>query len=202
MDHYMEKEKNIFVRAIEKIQNILLMPGTEYEDNENTGDAVNAEPRIRTAEPATRPGAARGHDRGAATTSTTAPRDGASAGWTRSSDVLKLVGEAAAINYNEAECIVLAPNDMDDAAQVCDYIKTSKLCAINMMGLDRTLAQRIMDFINGATYLLGGEITTVSNDIYIIAPRKNAVASTISSKGEADVAARGSRSFLGRGAGR
>ncbi|WP_010252745.1 cell division protein SepF [Acetivibrio cellulolyticus] len=66
--------------------------------------------------------------------------------------------------------VVVQPENFNDAQDICDHLKNKKPIVINLEGLEKDLAQRIIDFLSGAVYSLDGAIQKVSNEIFIIAP--------------------------------
>ena len=70
----------------------------------------------------------------------------------------------------QMQVVLTYPNSVQEATAICDYIKENKTCIVNLEGVDRNNAQRIADFLGGASYALNGEIQRVSNEIFIIAP--------------------------------
>lgn len=65
---------------------------------------------------------------------------------------------------------VMKPSDFDESQFVADYLNEGKTIIINMEGVDIALAQRIMDFVGGACYALGGRLEAISGNIFIAAP--------------------------------
>lgn len=70
----------------------------------------------------------------------------------------------------QMQVVLTSPQGINDATAICDYIKENKTCVVNLEGVDRVNAQRIADFLAGATYSINGEIQRISNEIFIIAP--------------------------------
>lgn len=68
------------------------------------------------------------------------------------------------------EVFVIKPMAFDDAQTVSDDLKSGKTIIINMEGLEIDSAQRIIDFIGGACYGLGGDLQAISANIFIAAP--------------------------------
>ena len=74
-------------------------------------------------------------------------------------------------NYKpSSEVYVIKPQEFDDAQTVSDFLKGGKTIVINMEGIQLDLAQRIIDFIGGACYGLGGDLRAISSNIFIAAP--------------------------------
>ena len=74
-------------------------------------------------------------------------------------------------NYKpSSEVYVIKPQEFDDAQTVSDFLKAGKTIVINMEGVQLDPAQRIIDFIGGACYGLGGDLRAISSNIFIAAP--------------------------------
>lgn len=74
-------------------------------------------------------------------------------------------------NYkSSSEVYVIRPQAFDDAQTVSDFLKAGKTIVINMEGVQLDPAQRIIDFIGGACYGLGGDLRAISSNIFIAAP--------------------------------
>ncbi|HEY5584480.1 MAG TPA: cell division protein SepF [Ruminiclostridium sp.] len=71
---------------------------------------------------------------------------------------------------NQFKMVVSQPNTFDDAQDICDHLKSNKPVVINLEGIEKADAQRIIDFLSGAIYSLDGSIQKVSSDIFVIAP--------------------------------
>ncbi|MGI6563566.1 MAG: cell division protein SepF [Clostridia bacterium] len=71
----------------------------------------------------------------------------------------------------QVKLIVKKPQSYDEATAICDFLKNKRPVVVNLEDLQRDVAQRIIDFLSGATYSLEGNIHTVTNSIFIIAPK-------------------------------
>lgn len=71
---------------------------------------------------------------------------------------------------NQFKMVVSQPNTFDDAQDICDHLKNKKPVVINLEGIEKQDAQRIIDFLSGSVYALDGSIQKVSCDIFVIAP--------------------------------
>lgn len=76
----------------------------------------------------------------------------------------------------QMEVVVIQPETYDEAQDICDHIKSQRPVIINLENMDRTIAQRIMDFVSGSCYTLNGNLQRVTNNIFIIAPENVDVA--------------------------
>jgi len=66
--------------------------------------------------------------------------------------------------------LVVEPRSFDEVQTICDQLKSRRPVILNLEGLDKDLAQRILNFLNGAVYALGGETQRVSTSIFFFAP--------------------------------
>ncbi len=71
---------------------------------------------------------------------------------------------------NQFKMVVSQPDTFDDAQDICDHLKSKKPVVINLEGIEKADAQRIIDFLSGSIYALDGSIQKVSSDIFVIAP--------------------------------
>ena len=84
--------------------------------------------------------------------------------------VLEMHGKGRA-SVNVAPSVVIRhPADVAEAAKICDILRDDKICIIDLTGMERSMAQRIADFLGGACYALDGTVQRVSKDIFILAP--------------------------------
>ncbi len=60
--------------------------------------------------------------------------------------------------------------NFDEAPQICDDLKAQKILVVNTTGLEPKTAQRLLDFIAGSSYALGGDLQEVEHGIFILTP--------------------------------
>lgn len=65
---------------------------------------------------------------------------------------------------------IIKPNTFDEAPQISDSLKANKIVVVNTSGLEPRTAQRLLDFIAGSTYALGGDLQEVENGVYVLSP--------------------------------
>lgn len=73
-------------------------------------------------------------------------------------------------NRSGGDVYVIKPQDISESQTVTDFLRSGKTIVINMEGLELAPAQRIIDFIGGACYALGGSLQAISANIFIAAP--------------------------------
>ena len=70
----------------------------------------------------------------------------------------------------QMEVVVIQPATYDEAQVIADHIRSQRPVIVNLEKMDYSIAQRIMDFVSGAVYTLGGNLERVTQNIFIIAP--------------------------------
>lgn len=70
----------------------------------------------------------------------------------------------------QMKVMVVEPFSFDDAQTVADYLKNRKPVVVNFESSEKEVAKRMIDFISGTTYALGGTIQKIGNDIFLCAP--------------------------------
>ena len=65
---------------------------------------------------------------------------------------------------------VIRPQTFNEAQIVADFLKEGKTIVVNLEGIEISQAQRIIDFIGGASFAVDGSLKAISNNIFIVAP--------------------------------
>lgn len=65
---------------------------------------------------------------------------------------------------------IIKPQDFNEARPVVEFLKEGKTIVVNLEGIEIGEAQRIIDFVGGASFALDGTLKAISNNIFIIAP--------------------------------
>ncbi|HEY9061203.1 MAG TPA: cell division protein SepF [Pseudobacteroides sp.] len=71
---------------------------------------------------------------------------------------------------SQYKLVVMQPENFEDAQNIGDHLKNKKPIVVNLEGLEKESARRVVDFLSGAVYALDGSIQRVSANIFIIAP--------------------------------
>jgi len=66
--------------------------------------------------------------------------------------------------------VVVEPTTFEDAKRVVDYLKGRQPVVLNLEEMDGDLAQRIIDFVSGATFATDGGIQKVGQGIFLFTP--------------------------------
>lgn len=73
-------------------------------------------------------------------------------------------------NTSQVRVVILQPNSFEQSQEICEHLKEKKSIIVNLEFVDKDVARRIIDFVSGAVYGLDGNISKVSNSIFLIAP--------------------------------
>jgi cell division inhibitor SepF len=94
------------------------------------------------------------------------------------SSVTEPVGSSGAISTGSVRTIpitsakphVVAPRTFNEAQQLADRFKADQPVIVNLQTANRDLARRIIDFVSGLCYALGGKMEKVADHVYLLAP--------------------------------
>lgn len=65
---------------------------------------------------------------------------------------------------------VFLPRRYDDVTEIADALRGRIVAVVNLVGADRVLTQRVVDFLSGVVYTLDGKMHRVAEGIYLFAP--------------------------------
>lgn len=68
------------------------------------------------------------------------------------------------------EVCVVKPSSVDDSREITETLLAGRTVILNLEGMDLEIAQRIIDFISGATFAISGNLQKISNYIFLITP--------------------------------
>ena len=68
------------------------------------------------------------------------------------------------------EVCVVKPSSVDDSREITETLLSGRTVILNLEGMDLELAQRIIDFISGATFAINGNLQKISNYIFLVTP--------------------------------
>ncbi|MCD2345192.1 cell division protein SepF [Clostridium guangxiense] len=71
---------------------------------------------------------------------------------------------------NSIKVSIVKPSDYDEATQICDDLKNRKIVVVNVSELEPKIAQRLLDFMGGASYVLNGELQEIEKGVYLLSP--------------------------------
>jgi len=83
--------------------------------------------------------------------------------------------------------VIIKPEDFDEATVISDNLKSRKIVVINTTAIEQKIGQRLLDFVGGVCYALGGAIQQIEKGVYIVSPSNievdNELKNELSSKG-------------------
>lgn len=83
-------------------------------------------------------------------------------------------------NTVNMKVVIVEPKTYDEVTLIADHLKQKKAVIANLENMeDPKVKKAIFDFMNGAVYVLEGEIQRVSKGIYILAPNNVNIDSSI-----------------------
>ena len=76
------------------------------------------------------------------------------------------------LNMATAKCevVLFHAKTFDDAARAANDLRARKAVIINMENVDKSLTRRVVDFLSGAVYALGGNVRKVAQATYLFGP--------------------------------
>ncbi len=97
------------------------------------------------------------------------------------------MSESAAIeeaNKTGNKMILLEPRAFSEAQQIADHLKNRNSVVVNLKRVTSDQAKRIIDFLSGCIYSIGGSMQKIGVGIYICAPKNVSVQGKITEDAE------------------
>lgn len=69
-----------------------------------------------------------------------------------------------------AKVTITKPVDYEEATEICEALKNRRIVLVNTTVLELRIAQRLLDFISGSCYALGGELQQIERGVYLLSP--------------------------------
>ena len=76
--------------------------------------------------------------------------------------------------------ILLEPRAFSEAQTIADYLKSRNTVVVNLKRVTPEVAKRIVDFLSGAVYSIGGGLQKLGNGIFLCTPNNVNVEGNIS----------------------
>ena len=80
--------------------------------------------------------------------------------------------------------ILLEPRAYSESQQIADHLKKRNTVVVNMKRVTPDQAKRIVDFLSGTVYALGGDLQKIGGGIFLCTPKNVNVEGTISEEEE------------------
>lgn len=79
-----------------------------------------------------------------------------------------------------SKMVLVEPRIYAEAQDISDHLKNRRAVVVNLQRIERDQAKRIVDFLSGTVYALGGDIQKVGTDIFLCTPDNIEVSGNIS----------------------
>lgn len=70
----------------------------------------------------------------------------------------------------EVKIIVISPKSFDEAEQLATHLKGRKSLVVNLENIPKDAAQRIIDFLSGTVFALGGSVLKIRAETFLFVP--------------------------------
>lgn len=82
-------------------------------------------------------------------------------------------------NYENSKMCLFEPRVFSDTQDIAYELKNRRATLVNLQRIDKVSAKRIIDFLSGTVYAIGGDIQRVGADIFLCTPDNVEVAGSI-----------------------
>ncbi len=83
-------------------------------------------------------------------------------------------------NTGGNKMILLEPRAFSEAQTISDYLKSRNTVVVNLKRVTPEIAKRIVDFLSGSVYAIGGDLQKLGNGIFLCTPNNVNVEGKIS----------------------
>ena len=91
-----------------------------------------------------------------------------------------VVSLQAATSSKNSKLVLIEPRVYAEAQDIAEHLKNKRATVVNLQRIDREQGKRIIDFLSGTVYALGGDIQRIGNDIFLCTPENVEVSGEIS----------------------
>ncbi|MBU5341196.1 cell division protein SepF [Caldifermentibacillus hisashii] len=81
---------------------------------------------------------------------------------------------------SSSKLVLVEPRVFNDAQEIADHLKNRRTVVVNLQRVEKTEARRIVDFLSGTVYAIGGEIQKIGSYIVLCTPDNVEVTGAIS----------------------
>ena len=74
-------------------------------------------------------------------------------------------------NDSENKMILLEPRAYSESQQIADYLKSRSAVVVNLKRVTPDQAKRIVDFLSGTLYAIGGDLQKLGGGIFLCTPK-------------------------------
>ena len=88
--------------------------------------------------------------------------------------------ESVAVPTGTGKMILLEPRAFSESQQIADHLKKRNTVVVNMKRVTAEQAKRIIDFLSGTVYAIGGDLQKIGVGIFLCTPKNVNVEGSIS----------------------
>ena len=88
--------------------------------------------------------------------------------------------EAVMMPQGSGKMILLEPRAFSESQQIADHLKKRNTVVVNMKRVTSEQAKRIIDFLSGTVYAIGGDLQKIGVGIFLCTPKNVNVEGSIS----------------------
>ncbi len=81
-----------------------------------------------------------------------------------------LLKEQSNEQYISQGTVIFTPKSYDDVGRLIDHLKRGEQLIVDFSTTNQGVVARILDFMSGAIYALGGSVRKITQDIFLFAP--------------------------------
>lgn len=89
---------------------------------------------------------------------------------TTNNDFYTIKAEDANVEDGGNKMILLEPRAYSESQQIADYLKSRNTVVVNLKRVTGDQAKRIVDFLSGTIYAIGGDIQKIGGGIFLCTP--------------------------------
>ena len=78
--------------------------------------------------------------------------------------------EALETNDGKTKMILVEPRAYSESVQISDYLKMRNSVVVNLQRVTADQGNRIVDFLSGTIYAIGGDMQKIGNGIFLCTP--------------------------------
>lgn len=85
---------------------------------------------------------------------------------------------------NGSKMILMEPRAYSESQQIVDHLKSRNTVVVNLKRVTGEQAKRIVDFLSGTIYAIGGDIQKIGGGIFLLTPNNVNIQGSISDEKE------------------
>ena len=91
-----------------------------------------------------------------------------------------VVSLQAATSSKNSKLVLIEPRVYAEAQDIAEHLKNRRATVVNLQRIEHDQGKRIIDFLSGTVYALGGDIQRIGNNIFLCTPENVEVSGEIS----------------------